>query len=247
MSLRYCARLRRDRRSLQRSSKRSGFTLLELLVAAAILAVLLSAVAMYFSRQIKLNRAAEAQAQVQDNVRMVMQLVTTDLLQAGSRAYVTTGAVSDVKLPSVVLQGGGSTVRDSLDLSYVSSLRSSSDACRAVEYGWSGTTLLRSDQTCPSDLSFPSPSYSDLASHILVLDLKFQCSDGTVVADANCGSSFVRSVDVAVMGQSDNPVAGRQEAVTYGGTSCPQDYTCFLLKQRVLTPNLKFIKELPTP
>lgn len=66
---------------------RKGFTLVEVLVAMAILVVVLALGVRYFASTGELARNTQARNELQDRVRMVMQLVTADLQMAGARYW----------------------------------------------------------------------------------------------------------------------------------------------------------------
>lgn len=229
----------------------AGLTLVELLVAATLLVILLGLVALYFGQQANLSRDTQARSQVQDAARAAMQLVTNDLLSAGSNQYVISGApVTKVALAGAVPTGTDGGLDDTVTMEYVSSLRGSlGTACRHVVYQVNAGSLERSDVACGG-----TDSFSNLADHVLAFDLVYVCSDASTADEpSECpANTYVRSVRVAVMLRSDNPAKGGQSAATYatttvdhpsavagGSVSCPSGYVCALLRQEVQTPSLK--------
>ncbi len=232
---------------------RAGFTLIELLVAMALLVVVLGIVGVYFARQAALTRDTQARTQVQDAARSAMQIVTNDLLAAGSNQYYPSGAtaVTAVSLNGAIPTGTDGGLTDSVTLEYVSSLRPTlSSACRHVVYRVVSGQLERSDVACGATNSF-----SVLADHVLAFNLDYMCSNGQMAATpGDCpANTYVRSVKVGLMLSSNGPVHGAGPATSYtaptpdlptgvsgGGTvPCPAGHVCVALTQDVQTPSLK--------
>ena len=228
-----------------------GFTLVELLVAAALMVIILGIVAIFFARQAGLTRTTQSQTSIQDTARAVMQLVTNDLLSAGANQYYPSASstVTPVTLSGAIPTGSDGGLTDDLALEYVSSIRPTlSSACRHVEYQMSGSTLERSDVPCGT-----ASSLSTLATHVLAFDLVYQCSDGsTASTPANCpANTYLRSVTVGLMLRSPTKTPGSPESPSYqapvpdhgggGGSTatCPSGYSCVVLTQTVQTPSLK--------
>lgn len=83
---------------------RKGFTLVELLIAAAILVTVLAVALRYFVATAEAGRLTQAKSELQDRVRMVMQVVSGDLQLAGAK-YWTQGSTSVGFTLVNVLQG----------------------------------------------------------------------------------------------------------------------------------------------
>lgn len=235
----------------------SGLTLVELLVATTLMVIVLGIVSIFFARQARLTRVTQAQSEVQDTARAVMQLVSNDLLSAGANQYVPTPSSPvtpvDLKVAAgAILQGtDGGLIDDVTTLAYVSSLRSSlSTACREVAYQVSSGVLERSDVPCGG-----TASPSVLANNVLAFDLVYLCSDGFTAAtpgDCPTATTYVRSVQVGLMlrSQSRSHPGAPQPSFTApthdypsaggGGTvQCPAGYACAVLTDTVQTPSLK--------
>ncbi|WP_022798240.1 PilW family protein [Thermus islandicus] len=232
---------------------RKGFTLVEVLVAMAILVVVLALGVRYFASTGELARNTQARNELQDRVRMVMQLVTADLQMAGARYWNSGGQNRAFSLPLPPLSGSDAGAQDTLALYYVTSLRDQASACRRVDYGFDGDTLRRSDVNATpaagSDCTAPSPNFQPLAEGILALDIQYQCSNGTTQNRPDCGlDAYPRSAKVTVAGYSLSPVTNPGPAslttVTGQTLTCPPGRACYALTQEVLMPNLK---PLPTP
>lgn len=180
----------------------AGFSIVEVLVAAAVLVVVLGIVAIYFGRQSQLSQRTQARSDAQDRARLVMQLVTQDLSLAGGKTYIRSDGSLDltaslptcpdytdpvsthVITPCLLVVNGGA--RDSLSMIYVNSLRSTTDACRTVAYRFSGTTLERYDTSfsCTTGSTLVDPSSTSLtftavADDILAIDVAVTCSSIT--------------------------------------------------------------------
>ncbi|WP_243094021.1 prepilin-type N-terminal cleavage/methylation domain-containing protein [Thermus thalpophilus] len=242
--------------------KRHGFTLLELLLATAILVVLGALVARALLDQADLARRTQARNEVQDRARMVLELVKQDLLLAGSSRYVSfnsgasfipvvstaawSGQACSASNPCLQADAANATaVRDRFSVRYVTSLRPSSAACRKVAYSFSGTTLQRSDVACGSSDS-PQP----LADNILALNVVFECANGTTAHGGTplCSGSYPRAAKVTVVASSLRQAPGNPpEATSFtvetasgnSTISCPPGYICYALTERVELPSLK--------
>ncbi|MDW8358725.1 PilW family protein [Thermus sp.] len=229
--------------------KRKGLTLVEVLVAAAILVVLLGVAVRYFASTAELGRNTQAKSELQDRVRMVMQVATGDLQMAGARYWNAGTANRAFTLPlGKVLLGTDGGAKDTLSLYYVTSLRGQNEACRRVGYDFQGDTLRRSDvnatPTTGNDCTEPASSPQPLAEGILALDIQYVCSDDTAKNTPDCGAAaYPRSAIVEVVGYTLSPVQGPGPATltTHTGqsVSCPQGRACYALRQEVLMPNLK--------
>lgn len=194
-------------RSLTRTSRAQGFTLLEMLVAALILAIILGIVAAFFVQQARLNRHTEAGSEAHDKARMVMQLVTTDLHSAGTNIY-SDPATGTIETPAVELTacptdaGSGLTtcivgtngvdtahVQDTIAMDYLTTLQPLSSACREVAYRIDASnTLYRADKACDVttgavllSTSSLTSDFAVLAPGILTLDIRYVCSNGNVM------------------------------------------------------------------
>ena len=241
--------------------RKSGFTLLEAVIALSILSVVLMIGINYFTRTSEVARQAQTQSEVQDRVRGVMQVVVNDLQAAGSSRYTdssgnTTSQLSCVSSTCLSGSAGSSStnIADKLTVRYTSSLQdSSASACRRVDYLLTNNSLRRSDQTCATadatvTTALDSTS-NELAGNILALDIQYTCSTGNTTNQfpdsTNCpsGTSFPRSALVTVVGRatvSDGKTSSKTYTTTSGQTvTCPATYTCYSMTQQVLMPNLK--------
>ena len=67
-----------------RTHNPNGFTIVELLVVAAIVGILMSLISIYFSQQAKVTRETQALQEARIKARMVAEMVVQDLQTAGS-------------------------------------------------------------------------------------------------------------------------------------------------------------------
>lgn len=223
-------------------STKAGITIVELLVASLILVVLLGTLGVFFARQTDLQRRVQARNEVQDRIRVAMQLVTQDLALAGNSTVIdSTGARSSGVTWPFCFDGARGClelanegpVSSTVQVRYVSSQFPAAEACRDVTYRLSGSTLQRSDVEC-GDLA----AFVDLAPDVLEFKVSVICSTGTAFDEfpvSGCGSSvsYGRSALVFIAGQSSNPING------VAGEDCDEGRICFDVQQEVLIPNMK--------
>ncbi len=229
--------------------RRKGFTLVEALLALALLVVILGLALRYFTDSAWLSREVQTRGELQDRVRMVMQVVTGDLQMAGAFYWNQAGQNVGFSLPpGLVLQGMDGGPKDSFTVYYVTSLRGLGEACRRVDYAFGGDTLRRSDVNATpaggKDCTTPPPFFTPLADGIAALDILYVCSDGQVRGTPGCGpGAYPRSAVVEVVGYSLGPMRaqGPQTLTTASGQTvpCPLGRGCYALRQEVLLPNLK--------
>jgi len=235
--------------------RRSGFTIIEAVVALLILTIVLGLAINYFVQQAELTKQTQARNEVQDKVRSVMQVVTQDLQLAGSSRYVdSSGNTSkpgnlSCSPASNCLSATSNGLLDRFTVNYVTSLQDTTNACRRVDYAFSGDTLRRSDLACGSD---PATALADpannLAENILAVDIQYQCSNGNDLNNfpdnTNCpaGTSYPRSAVVSIVGKSNNP-SPKTSSIRYTTptdfVNCDNGYVCYQLTQEVMLPNLK--------
>lgn len=239
-----------------RRQGRAGFSLVELLVAAAIFTVVLGLVTTYLVDHLRLTNNIQARNEVEDKVRSTMQMLMQDLQMAGSSRYSDAdGNVDeDVTLYSCIFTtclepdtNGASDAQDTVWMEYVTNLRPTGEACRQISYSFSGTTLQRSDVACGQD-----PNPQALAENILALDIVYVCSNRNEVSvfpdasdcpDSGSDKAYPRTAKVSIVGRSNDRVreapATTTETVSGQTVSCSPEYQCFALEQEVLLPNLK--------
>ena len=226
-----------------------GFTVIELVVAAAVFGILLTFAGTYFVSSAELSRLSQTRTEVQDKARTVMQLVTQDLQMVGASRYVSGSTVTEIadwvacSSANPCLSGTNNSSLDSFGGRYVTSLQPSpnADACRRFAYGFSSNTLQRSDVQCAA----ASNSFQDFAGNVLALDVIYMCSDSsTAQTPSGCPAGmYARSARVTVVVASDNARGGQDPnsyaLVSGGSVACPASRVCFSLTQEVLLPNLK--------
>lgn len=216
-----------------------GFTVVELLIASTILVVVLGIAGVFFARQTQMQRSTQGRNELQDRVRVSMQLVTQDLALAGNSAVIDgTGSKTSTLWPTCFDGGKGCLVvadaGTSLQVRYLSSQFPVADACRDVAYRLDAAGVLeRSDVACGA-----AAAYLPLASNLVRFGVDVQCSNGTTsttfpVSTCPPGASYGRSATVRVMGQSRTPLSGPSI------TGCPTDRLCFEMTQEVQLPNMK--------
>jgi type II secretory pathway component PulJ len=231
-------------------------SLIELLVAGFVVTIVLGLGAAFLSQQMALQRSVQARNDVQDRVRVVMQVVTQDLSLAGNSFLVSPdgsvlterpGLCRNVSAPNVnlpcvtLLDDELDAHRSELSVRYLSSQFPAGQECRDVSYRVVEDVLMRSDVACEADEDLVA-----FAPGVLAFEVRLICSDGTVVAlfdsVGDCGvSGFPRTAVVTFGAQSDIRVRSPASTLSLdGGTiDCEQGSVCFLLTHEVLLPNLK--------
>lgn len=226
--------------------KNRALALVELLVVMAIMITVMTLVARYLAEQRDLTVRTQARSEVQDRVRLVMQLVVQDLQLVGSQAYVnTSGAIIDLGstlgCANDCLTSTNSGIQDSFGTKYVSKLWA---GCRSVAYSFDSVNadlLRRSDVACGSNAS-----PINLAKNVLALDIRYKCSDGTTQDEsASCPGGSARTAQVMVIGKSPISVSSipassfTTPSSNSPNVSCAATYICMALNQEILMPNLK--------
>lgn len=228
---------------MSNAGKRSlGLTVVELLIASSIVVIVLGLASIFLAQQAQMQKRVQTRNEVQDRVRVGMQLVVQDLALAGNSVVIdSTGAKSEATNWPFCFDGGkGCLVLEdqglddsAVSVRYLTSQFPAAQACRDVTYRLEGTTLQRSDVPCEAD-----PAFVDLASDILEFKAQVICSTG-VLYDAfptgGCGggTSYGRSMLVSLRAQSSVPLDGQTDA------TCPEERICFEMQQEVLIPNMK--------
>lgn len=220
-------------------SLRSGFTVVELLIAATVTVIVLALAGFFLAQQSQLQRATQNRTELQDRVRVGLQLISQDLALAGNSAVIASdGARLGVSWPGCFDGAAGCLlVSDSgrtMSVRYLSSQFSSGNECRDVTYRFGGSgTLERSDVNCGDAEVFVA-----LAERVVDFDVTVHCSNGLDFdAFPNTGcpptGGYGRSVTARLVGQS------RAQGTGLTAPGCPADYLCFAMTQETLMPNMK--------
>jgi type II secretory pathway component PulJ len=244
-----------------RGSSREGLTIVELLVAGVVLVVVLGAAGVFFALQVQLQRDVQARNEVQDRVRVALQLVTQDLALVGNTIRMSAaGSIeSGTGFAGCYPQASGgeacleledvSATSSALRLRYVSSQFQLAESCRDVAYRVAGAVLQRSDVACGG-----TSAWIDLAPSVLGFKTIVVCSSNARFAsypDAGCGggTTYARSALISVAAESlgsvrSSAVVGAMTLVTEDPgapepVTCPSGRICFDGTQEVLMPNLK--------
>src|SRR5690606_27005751 len=185
----------------------------------------------FLTQQSKLQRATQNRSELQDRVRVGMQLVTQDLALAGNSAVMAlNGARMDITWPGCFDGASGCVkVSDSgtnLSVRYLSSQFGSGSECRDVTYRLLGTGVFeRSDVGCGD-----TAAYVTLAEDMVEFNVTVHCSNGTdldTFPSASCPavSSYGRSTTVDLLGQSRSPGTGDT------APGCATGYLCYGMTQ----------------
>jgi type II secretory pathway component PulJ len=238
---------------------RAGFSIVELLVAALVFVIVLGATGIFFALQVQLQRDVQNRNDVQDRIRVALQLVTQDLALAGNTIRMSNaGSIeSGTGFSGCFAQGTGgescleladvSATASTLRVRYVSSQFPLAESCRDVSYRLNGGALQRSDVACGGTVA-----WVDLAPSVLGFKTVVVCSntnryDSFPVAGCGGGASYARSALVSVAASSLGAVNAPSGPMSVVGTdpatpttvACPAARACFDGTQEVLMPNLK--------
>lgn len=216
-----------------------GLTVVELLIAASIVVAVLAMAGVFLAQQTQMQRATQNRSELQDRVRVGMQLMSQDLALTGNSAVIALdGGRLDITWPGCFDGAAGCLeVADSgrsMKVRYLSSQFPSGDECRDVTYRLSNDGVLqRSDVGCGE-----AESFVDLADDIVTFEVTVHCSNGNDLNEfpsAQCPTlnSYGRSVTVELVGQSRTPTSGPT------APGCAPGHMCFAMTQETLMPNMK--------
>ncbi len=223
----------------------AGFTVVELLVAAVIMAIILGAVALYFAQQSRATSDGQAHNDVELSARTVAEGVAQDLQLAGSRAAIVGGAVDYVTISDgcketsrsacvvaheYASDGGIGDAPDEESINgYAIYYRTSlvpAEPCRRVDFAYIGTTLYRSDVECSAGIGAIDLDASAFAENVTSFGLTFACTDGSAYRDpADCYAT------------PDQYVTGATVSVTVASTGRSGATSDMALS--TLTPNMR--------
>jgi prepilin-type N-terminal cleavage/methylation domain-containing protein len=216
-----------------------GFTILELLVVLVIFTGVLTIATRFLASQSQDTRIVQERNEVQDRARLVLQMVSQDLILAGSSRFIRGNEVRFDEANWVscapgtpCLTGTNHSERDTFITRYHTSLYPNGQECRAVGYAFSGTTLLRADVPCSQAPTgaIPASSYREFAANITQLNISYVCGDA---AATEVG---LPSGCVAVVNPTERFVRAALVTVT---AASPQGTYTYTIAQRVPIRNLK--------
>lgn len=216
-----------------------GLTILELMVVLAIFGAVLAIATRFFAGQTQDTRIIQERNEVQDRARLVLQMVSQDLILAGSSRFIRNNEVRfdaanwvSCAPGTPCLSGTDNTSNDTFVTRYHTSLYPSGQECRSIGYSFSDTTLSRADVPCsqaPTN-NIAASSYREFATHITQLNIRYVCGDA---AATEVG---LPSGCIAVANPTERFVRAALVTVTAGA---PQGTYTYTIAQRVPIRNLK--------
>lgn len=216
-----------------------GLSILELMVVLAIFGAVLAIATRFFASQSQDTRIVQERNEVQDRARLVLQMVSQDLILAGSSRFIRGNEVRfdganwvSCAPGTPCLTGTDNTNTDTFVTRYHTSLYQSGQECRSIGYSFNGTTLLRADVPCsqaPTN-NIPATSYREFATHITQLNIRYVCGDA---AATEVG---LPSGCIAVVNPTERFVRAALVTVT---AAAPQGTYTYTIAQRVPIRNLK--------
>ena len=189
---------------------KSGFTLIEMMVALAIGMIVIASVAGTFTSQTRQNKAEEEISQLHQNVRGAIDLISRELMQAGYKA--PGGTVTGVTYSATELliqadiNGNGSIDTGNTSLEYIIYTRNSGTNQITRQLGSSGTPEV-------------------VADNITQCDFTYKDASGTTTTT----SASIRKVTITITGRTAKP---DPSYTTNGG------YRTYQLSADITPPNL---------
>lgn len=234
--------MRNDPHGPEAFGGRLGLTVIELIIAGAILVVVLGLGSIFLSQQSQVQRVVQARNDVQDRARVAIQIITQDLSLAGNSGFVRADG-------TYVQPSGSSPCPNDLCLElnafgdavirvhYVTGqvIATGTSQCRQVAYRVDQGALLRADVACNATLD--PDDYEVLAEGTTGVAVELICSTGSRI-------TTYPPIDACDVMENGSTVRGypRTAIVTYGGENPvgrggrPIEFT---MTQEVLMPNLK--------
>lgn len=243
-----------------------GLTLVEVLVTAALAALLLGLVSQFFAAQARASSLQKAQNEANEATRTALALITWDLQNAGYRVSVS---ATD---PAIVVSS--STYKDTVTTRFFNESSAAPEKVRyAVARGaGESVTSLRRAQFADTLANPPNGLQASVAS-LVALNVRFEtrpdqfvtpgalgCPAGSTAIPAgavgpliqNCGVNWVwadtparlvRQANVQILSRSETQVPGYRSGVTYtfgggGSFTAEPGYVYGFAEQTVLVSNL---------
>lgn len=209
---------------VRESIRQAGFTVVELLVTAAIVGVVLATLTTIFVTQTRVSERTQDRNEVDGKVRAIAEVLMQDLQQAGSVATfdgVLPPEYRDAALGPDCTRSDRSgcvvvdTVSGDVNIYYMTSLvrptngswaRGGNSACRRIDYQLQGDELFRRDVTC-GDTTTEYADFS-LATGIDSIDITFIChnpeSPEPNISACYSATTYPREATVAIVGRADS-------------------------------------------
>ena len=229
-------------------STRSGVTLIEMLIAIAILGIMFGVIAAFMTQQTRAVALSQAINEAEVTARVIAEALAQDFQLAGSRAVrigsrvnydiITAGGCDEdhrdtCVIPTTVASDGAITENAAVGsingyaIFYRTSLDEVDPNCRRVDVAFVDGAVYRSDVECSAGIDTIDLEASLFATDVTNFGVRFVCSDESIVAGADprlcyTGTEYVRQAFINVVVES----VGRVQAE--GG-----------MEFAALTPNLR--------
>lgn len=226
-------------------NSRSGFTIVELLVAGFIFILMLTVLGSFLSQHLTITRRTQAKHELETNLRTIAEVMVQDLEVAGASVVVNNGVSSQVDMfcaaalaTKCISDPAGAN--DKLTVFYATSLRPT-EPCRRIDYRLTNnSTLERLERSATGvncktlealTLDTTAFNLNPLADDITALTISYYCADERTSTDP----AVCYSVNVAT-GVESFP---RQATITVQGKSNPKDNITSEVTLTATMPNLK--------
>jgi type IV pilus assembly protein PilW len=178
-----------------RMGKKNGFTLIELLASMLISAVILAALYGVFFSQQKAYSAQEQVAEMNQNIRAALDLMTREIRLAGYKTSTSTfNGIATATSGSIRiladLNQDGDTADDNEDITY--------------------TYNPEDLQICRNGISMPPVPVAD---NITSLSLQYTLKNGTVTS-APANLADIRKVNISITARTTHPDQGTYRTIT---------------------------------
>ncbi len=190
---------------MKRDLKEAGFSVVELMISAAILAVITAIIVAFLTNSLRVNELNIARSELQGNLNLAMQLITSELFSAGSIGVAmdnsedicNTRDVNSAAEPAFELNKSAArhhefTVR--YCDSYPREAKKVSYKIQADKTNNNLSTLKRNERGL-SNGNFPRGSFQSTIPGIVGLELEFKCKPTDVTGcDPSSGSFNYRDI-----------------------------------------------------
>jgi type IV pilus assembly protein PilW len=228
--------------------KSAGFTLVELLVAIALLGVVMGAIYSIFNSQRKSYLAQEQITEMQQNLRVAMYMMTREIRMAGhdpsrgAGAAIITAAANQIRFTMDITGGEADGVDNDGNGAIdevgegdgdVTDLNEDIAYLLADADGDGDTDLVRNDQSIGNNRL--------VAANIEALDFVYLAADRTTLATPVATPAAIRSIQVSVVARADRGDPGYTNSNTYQNQQGDDIFTAAgdSFRRKLLTIELK--------
>lgn len=244
-------------------TNRAGITLIEMLIAMAVLAIMFGVLAAFMGQQTRAVALSQAINEAEITARVIAEAVAQDFQLAGARAVrigswvdyqdIATGGCDEENRntcvrPTVVGSNGSVTYAapgvtpNGYAIYYRTSLDAIDPNCRRVDVAFVDSALYRSDVECSTPVPTIDVNTALFASNVTAFSVQFVCSASTVAGGAHPGPCYVTVVDPNTPADEEPVMINsyvRQAVVTVRVVSTGRVAAAGEMVMNASTPNLR--------